>query len=333
MSQPGRKYSAGSPYRYGFNGKEKDDDVKDIEGSQQDYGMRIYDPRLGRFLSVDPLTDNFPYYTPYQFAGNTPIQAIDLDGGEPKFIIKENGKLTRPMIALFNSAFGYSRAKMQATRWIKVNNKFSAQTIFAMIFYDKSTSEQGERKHSVWVDYWLNLSVHEHKHRDEYRLFEWINWGIKYLVETKQYDEADGKKDFYAKNGPTEQRAYSMEDPMVELMNFQNSIALKVLESGNEYSNNTKAGLMKYIGTSFALQKEQKGLNSLKELLAKYNWSDKARKNLEKVITRQEKRLSRMTKKVDNLKTKYNKEIEELEKKQGRQVEKIDNKEKLNQSN
>ncbi|MCF6405535.1 hypothetical protein L3C95_21705 [Chitinophaga filiformis] len=52
------------------------------EGNQQDYGMRVYDPRLGKFLSVDPLTKGYPWYTPYQFAGNTPIQAIDLDGEE-----------------------------------------------------------------------------------------------------------------------------------------------------------------------------------------------------------------------------------------------------------
>jgi RHS repeat-associated protein len=50
---PGRKYSAGTGYRYGFNGKENDNDVKG-EGNQQDYGFRIYDPRLGRFISVDP---------------------------------------------------------------------------------------------------------------------------------------------------------------------------------------------------------------------------------------------------------------------------------------
>lgn len=54
------------------------------KGNQQDYGMRIYDPRVGRFLSSDPLTKKFPYYTPYQFAGNMPIAAIDLDGAEPK---------------------------------------------------------------------------------------------------------------------------------------------------------------------------------------------------------------------------------------------------------
>lgn len=82
---PGRTYTAGNGYRYGFNGKENDNEVKG-EGNQQDYGMRIYDPRLGRFLSVDPLTKEYPWYTPYQFAGNKPIEAIDLDGAEEFYI-------------------------------------------------------------------------------------------------------------------------------------------------------------------------------------------------------------------------------------------------------
>jgi RHS repeat-associated protein len=66
-------------YRYGFNGKENDADW-DV----QDYGFRIYKPELGKFLSVDPLTKGYPELTPYQFASNTPIQAIDLDGLEAK---------------------------------------------------------------------------------------------------------------------------------------------------------------------------------------------------------------------------------------------------------
>ena len=74
---PGRTWSNGSTYRYGFNGMENDNKVKG-EGGQQDYGFRIYDSRLGRFLSVDPLTKSFPWYTPYQFAGNKPIACIDL---------------------------------------------------------------------------------------------------------------------------------------------------------------------------------------------------------------------------------------------------------------
>lgn len=76
-------------YRYGFNGKENDNEVKkdqygnNLPGGEQDYGMRIYDPRVGRFLSVDPLSAKYPELTPYQFAGNMPIQAVDLDGLEP----------------------------------------------------------------------------------------------------------------------------------------------------------------------------------------------------------------------------------------------------------
>ncbi len=77
---PGRKFTAGSGYRYGFNGKEND---KDAGEGIQDYGMRIYDQRLGRFLSSDPLSPKYPFYSPYQFAGNMPIKFIDLDGGEP----------------------------------------------------------------------------------------------------------------------------------------------------------------------------------------------------------------------------------------------------------
>ena len=44
--------------------------------------MRVYDEMVGRFLSVDPLTREYPWYTPYQYAGNKPIYAIDLDGNE-----------------------------------------------------------------------------------------------------------------------------------------------------------------------------------------------------------------------------------------------------------
>lgn len=84
---PGRKYlaSGASKPRYGFNGKENDNEVSG-DGNQYDYGFRIYNPRLGRFLSVDPLSKSYPWYTPYQFAGNKPIIAIDLDGLEEYFV-------------------------------------------------------------------------------------------------------------------------------------------------------------------------------------------------------------------------------------------------------
>ena len=78
---PGRKYNSQN-YRYGFNGKEKDQDGEFGSITNYDYGFRIYNPAIGKFLSVDPLTSSYPQLTPYQFASNTPISGIDLDGLE-----------------------------------------------------------------------------------------------------------------------------------------------------------------------------------------------------------------------------------------------------------
>ncbi|AYL93832.1 RHS repeat-associated core domain-containing protein [Mucilaginibacter celer] len=100
---PGRSVNTAG-YRYGFNGKENDSDVGKGTGNQQDYGMRIYDPRIGKFLSVDPLTSQYPYYTPYQFAGNTPIQAIDLDGKEEYHYTLNFSKKTGISVLKLNSA-------------------------------------------------------------------------------------------------------------------------------------------------------------------------------------------------------------------------------------
>ena len=85
MLQPGRKHSVGSGYRYGFNGKEKDNEVK-VEGNQLDFGSRVYDSRIGRFLSTDPLQKKYPSESPYIFSGNSPITMKDVDG-KYKYII------------------------------------------------------------------------------------------------------------------------------------------------------------------------------------------------------------------------------------------------------
>jgi RHS repeat-associated protein len=67
-----------------------DNEVHGSTGAFYDYGFRVYDPRIAKFLSVDPLTKSYPMLTPYQFASNTPIAAIDLDGLEAKVSTSKN---------------------------------------------------------------------------------------------------------------------------------------------------------------------------------------------------------------------------------------------------
>ncbi|MEC3906116.1 RHS repeat-associated core domain-containing protein [Tamlana sp. 2201CG12-4] len=75
------RHGSSDSYRYGFQGQEKDDEVKG-EGNSLNYTFRMHDPRVGRFLSVDPLAAKFAWFSPYQFSGNRVIDRIELEGAE-----------------------------------------------------------------------------------------------------------------------------------------------------------------------------------------------------------------------------------------------------------
>jgi RHS repeat-associated protein len=85
--EPGRTYSS-ADYRFGFNGKENDNEVKGT-GNSVDFGARIYDSRLGRWMSVDPFEQKYPSLSPFQFCANNPIFAIDIEGKYIYVVINE----------------------------------------------------------------------------------------------------------------------------------------------------------------------------------------------------------------------------------------------------
>ena len=66
-------------YRYGFNGMEKDDEIKG-SGNSYDMGARMYDPRIGRTPSRDPKAGIYPDISPYAYALNNPIIFVDPEG-------------------------------------------------------------------------------------------------------------------------------------------------------------------------------------------------------------------------------------------------------------
>jgi RHS repeat-associated protein len=78
-----------SLYRYGFNGKEKDPEVK----QRYDFGERIMDPSTGRFLSLDKFAPKYPGESAYSFASNNPISAIDINGDSTHIIVYGAGYL------------------------------------------------------------------------------------------------------------------------------------------------------------------------------------------------------------------------------------------------
>ncbi len=64
-------------YRFGYQGSEKDDEFKG-NGNSYTTEFRQLDPRLGRWLSVDPKSTAFESY--YSSMGNNPILKIDIFG-------------------------------------------------------------------------------------------------------------------------------------------------------------------------------------------------------------------------------------------------------------
>jgi RHS repeat-associated protein len=75
----GDSYEGTLKNNYLYNDKELFDDA---DLNWYDYGFRNYDPQIGRFPQLDPLTDSYPFLTPYQYASCDPITNIDVDGLE-----------------------------------------------------------------------------------------------------------------------------------------------------------------------------------------------------------------------------------------------------------
>ncbi|MEO0340206.1 MAG: RHS repeat-associated core domain-containing protein, partial [Bacteroidota bacterium] len=63
--------------RYGYNGKEL---VTELDLNWMPYGKRMFDPATARFISVDPISDQFPHVSTYNYAENEPVGHIDLHG-------------------------------------------------------------------------------------------------------------------------------------------------------------------------------------------------------------------------------------------------------------
>jgi RHS repeat-associated protein len=137
---PSRKYSSSGDYRYTFNGKETDN-----ETGLQDYGMRQYDPRTIRFPGVDPLTASFPMLTPYQFASNSPLANVDLDGLEAKCVVNDQGKLTQPAIEILKDIVPGGKELLSKIKFV-VNDSYvpsgmGAITIGLTVYLTKSNSK------------------------------------------------------------------------------------------------------------------------------------------------------------------------------------------------
>jgi hypothetical protein len=100
----------------------------------------MHDPRIGRFFARDPLTQKYPWYSPYQFSGNRVIDATELEGKEEKIVwytkdskkpviiqmtdksIKSNSDWTRQQVIFYETIMNLEKG---GAKWISGKKSYN----------------------------------------------------------------------------------------------------------------------------------------------------------------------------------------------------------------
>jgi RHS repeat-associated protein len=100
----------GEKFRYGFNNMEADYELKG-NGNSYDFGARMYDNRLGRWLTIDPLIEKYPDLSPFCFVGGNPIVFFDPNG--EKIINGYQGRYDEAKLKCEDAKKIYEERKLQ----------------------------------------------------------------------------------------------------------------------------------------------------------------------------------------------------------------------------
>jgi len=201
-------------------------------------------------LSVDPLTAHFPWYTPYQYAGNDVVRSIDIDGLEPKEIITSVGKISAPVLAFITAAFPeWNTQKLSETPFIRMSkgekDKNWATTYIDGLggYYVTTNSDKSG------FDFWLNTVVHEGKHIQDMEsdgIGYFLNYAYDYI--TKGYIDTEYEVEARKTGAP------------VEKFSYYNDIE-GVLTS--DRSDEWKIKKMQYLGVTYRIDRFNQELSNL----------------------------------------------------------------------
>ncbi|MCH2491122.1 MAG: DUF4329 domain-containing protein, partial [Flavobacteriales bacterium] len=116
----------GSSYKYGFQGQEEQ---TEFDLGWQSFKYRNYDPAIGRFMNIDPLTEDYMDWGPYVFSGNRVIDARELEGLEPHSVHKSLDDAATNFAEQYNG-ISIRSSREAGTRFYSTTNS-SGETIYS----------------------------------------------------------------------------------------------------------------------------------------------------------------------------------------------------------
>ena len=127
------------PYKY--NGKELD-----RKGGLDwyDYGARMYDAALGRFMKTDRFSEKYVSLSPYQYGANNPVNNIDVNGDS---LLLNKTSVAEAMLAIYNGLEDGTNLKMKFNNGVLDPTSIEAHAkvtsdFFLQDLYEIATNEK-----------------------------------------------------------------------------------------------------------------------------------------------------------------------------------------------
>lgn len=159
---------------YLYNGKElQDDNLGGTSLGVYDYGARMYDPMLGRWMTIDPLADEYVNFSPYSYCLNNPVLFIDPDGMRVIAKNEESQKLIMDMLnELLGPGHGFSFSKSGELKYKARKDENSKNDKYND---DQKSISSGMQEVVSNEDYTINVYVQE---SDEKTTVDFVGQGL-----------------------------------------------------------------------------------------------------------------------------------------------------------
>jgi RHS repeat-associated protein len=213
------------------------------------YGARYYDPALGRFTGVDPISDRFPHVSTFNYAENEPIANIDLHGLQKVSSNQPFEQVREPIVGFLSGALSMNKNVIRNASWhpggiFWVWSKPNAITVGNTIQYDPNLKDE---EATVWTE----LIAHETRHVQQYKEKGFFGFLIEYAQDYAVNSNSPSiSSDYEAyRKISAEQEAFSLEGVLSNFFsNRKNSQEFLRILNNNDLSDNQKSGQLELLG-------------------------------------------------------------------------------------